>query len=63
MKMFHNLNNTYLLPIKQYQFIDTNFNPGVPFPEMNAPAAHIHQKPNAEPYARHTLVPIPVPDH
>ena len=30
---------------------------------MNAPAAHIHQKPNAEPYARHTLVPIPVPDH
>ena len=50
--------------LKQYlldQFSETTFNQSIPFPEMNAPAAHIHLKPNAEPYARHT--PIPVPFH
>ena len=43
------------------KFQDTAFNQSIPFPTMNTPAAHTSLNANAEPYARHT--PIPVPYH
>ena len=42
------------------QFGNTIFNKKSPFPAMNLKPAHIHLKPHAKPYARHTPIPIPI---
>ena len=41
------------------QFQSTAFNNSGQFPLMSTPPAHIHLKPDATPYARHTPIPIP----
>ena len=42
-------------------FADTAFNSKAePFPCMSGPPAHIHLKPDAQPYARHSPIPIPL---
>ena len=41
------------------QFQSTAFNNSGQFPSISTPAAHIHLKPDATPYARHTPIPIP----
>ena len=43
------------------KFANSAFNRSGVFPSISSPPAHIHLKPNAIPYARHT--PIPVPFH
>ena len=48
--------------LKQYlldHFNDTAFNQCITFPEIKPQAAHIHHKANAEPYVRHTPIPVP----
>lgn len=42
-------------------FADTAFNANAePFPCMTGPPAHIYLKPDPQPYARHTPIPIPL---
>ena len=42
-------------------FADTAFNANAePFPCMSGPPAHIHLKPDAQPHARHSPIPIPL---
>ena len=42
------------------QFRNTTFNMKSPFPAMNSKPAHIHLKPCAKPYVRHTPIHIPI---
>ena len=48
--------------LEQYlrdQFKDTAFNKSTTFPTMSGPPARIHLKPDSQPHARHTPIPIP----
>ena len=50
--------------LKKYlldKFATSTFNKSAPFPSMKTTPAHIHLKPDAVPYARHS--PIPIPRH
>ena len=41
------------------QFASSAYNKSTPFSSMSTPPAHIHLKPDAKPYARHSPIPVP----
>ena len=41
------------------QFASSAFNKSTTFPSMSTPAAHIHLKPDAKPYAGRSPIPVP----